>query len=205
MRMRMAAVLAAVATVVAVAGAAGADPLPGKQAQRMLYSPSAGQPVIVAGSGLSDADQKIVKALFTIDQFKALNVSYYAAMAVSPGDGLQSAASNLAQNLHSPAAADAQALAACNRTKKAKTPCVVVARVLPKRWTPQGLTLNRDATEGVKAYRRDKGPKALAISASTPVWSMAQGFGAGTAALRECKRQAAAFEVDDCAVVIADK
>ncbi len=190
----------------ACAGAALAgDPPDGRAAQRMLFSASDSEVQIVENTGLSAADQKIVQTLFGIEQFKALNVSYYAAMAVSPGDGLQSAASNLAQNLHSPAAADAQALAACNKARKARTPCIVVARVLPKGWKPEPLSLNRDATQGIRDYRKGRGAKAMAISASTPVWAVAKGVGPGVAAMNECRRQAAKLGADDCAVVIRDK
>jgi hypothetical protein len=190
----------------ALAGTAMAGDVPdGRQARRMLFTGDATEVQYVEAAGLSETDRKIVHTLFGIDQFKALDVHYYASMAVSPGDGLQSAASNLAQNLHSPAAADAQALAACNKAKKAPQPCVVVARVLPRGWKPQPLSLNRDATEGIRDYLKGRGGKAMAISVSTPVWAVARGVGAGVAAMNECRRQASALDADDCELVIRDQ
>ena len=192
--------MAMVAAVAAFGGMASAEPVDVRTAAGMLFPARGANTVIRPEAGLSEIDQKTLKVLFSQQNFP-----FYGAVAISPGDGLVAEPTNLAQNLHSPEAAGAAALAACNRLRKADTPCIIAAEVLPKGWEPRPLMLNRDATEGLrKVYRPGKGPKAMAISASTGVWSVAKGVGAGVAAMRECARQAEPLGATDCEVVIAD-
>ena len=174
-------------------------PVDVRTAQKMLFSTRGVDVVVRDDAGLSEQDKKTIAVLFKQQSFP-----YYGAVAISPGDGLVAEPTNIAQNLHTPQAAQAAALAACTKLKKAAAPCVIVAEVRPKRWKPEPLMLNRDATEGIKVYKQGKGPKAMAISTSTGIWTVAKGIGAGIAATRECERQGAAQGVTDCQVVIAD-
>lgn len=221
-------VRAAALAALAALGAAGvqAGPVDGRAADKMLFSARGFEVVMVAGSGLTAADQAVLWQLFKLkekdlkllDQLPGVSEAdrasakavfaqfrdarYYGAVAAAPGDGLVAPGTQIAQNLHSPAAAAAAALAACNRV--AASACEVVAEVLPKNYRPQPLTLNADATGALKSYRKGKGPKAMAISAATNVWAVAKGIGAKVGAVRECERLAAPLGVADCAVVIAD-
>ncbi|MCR8723431.1 hypothetical protein [Frigidibacter sp. ROC022] len=208
------------------AAQAVAEPLNGRAAGRALFSARTSAVEIVKDSGLSAADQAILGTLFKLkekdlallDQLPGISAAdresakavfsqfkeshYYGAVAAAPGDGLVAPATQIAQNLHSPEAARAAALAAC--AKLAQSPCVVVAEVLPRRYKPKPLTLSQSATEGFATYKKGKGPKALAISASTDAWAVARGIGAKIGARRECERLAEMKGADDCTVVIAD-
>jgi hypothetical protein len=219
-------IFAGLAALAVAAGVARAEPVDGRAAERMLFSPKGFDVVMVPGSGLSATDQAVLAQLFKLkekdlkllDQLPGVSAAdrasakavfaqfkdarYYGAVAAAPGDGLVAPGTQIAQNLHSPEAAAAAALRACNTL--AKTTCVVVAEVLPRRFKRQPLMLSAEATEGLKAYRKGKGPKAMAISAATNVWAVARGFGAGTGARRECERLASVLGASDCAVVIAD-
>ena len=69
-------------------------------------------------------------------------------------------------------------------------------------WEPRALQLSADATDDLRrSYRKGKGPKALAVSPSTGVWTIARGDGAAAAAVQECQAQSGA---DDCQVAVAD-
>lgn len=188
------------ATPAMLAGAAVAEPVDGKTAAKMLFSPKGSQTVVRDDTGLSETDVKTLKIMFQSNSFP-----YYGAVAMSPGDGLVSEATNMAQNMHSPAAAAAAALASCNKVKKAKEPCIVVADVLPKRWQAEPLTLNQDATAALKDYRRGRGEKAMAISPATGAWSVAEGKNAALAATNDCLNKAQPLGAKDCVVVIADQ
>lgn len=221
---RLCGIVGGIAGLLATQVAAG--PLDGRAAGRALFSARTAAVVLVEGSGLSAQDQAVLGALFKLsekdlgllDQMPGISAAdrdsakavfrqfkeshYYGAVAAAPADGLVAPATQIAQNLHSPEAARAAALAACKT--RARSACVVVAEVLPRGYKPQPLTLSQTATAGLSLYRKGKGPKAMAISTSTDVWAVAKGFGAGTAARRECLRQAEPKGADDCVVVIAD-
>jgi hypothetical protein len=181
------------------AGGAQAEPVGVRTAEKMLFSTRNVQTLVRADAGLSEVDVKTLQIMFKDNRFP-----YYGAVAISPGDGLVSEATNLAQNLHSPQAAAEAALKACNAVRKAETPCVIAADVVPKGWKPQPLMLNQDATAGIRTYKQGKGPKAMAISPATGAWSIAKGPGADTAALNDCLNKAQPMGSRDCAIVIAD-
>lgn len=191
------------AALVLTAGAAQAEPVDGGTARKLLFSPTKTEVAINRAAGLSQADLKIVDALFGLKQYKALGIRYYAAMALAPGDGLQSAATTLAQGLHSPQAARAQALAACNRAKKTAPGCVIAADILPRGYRSRTLTLSGPATGDMSIYRRGKGPKAMAASRSGNAYSIVRGIGAAVQALRDCNAKSAGLS--DCEVVIEDR
>lgn len=186
-----------------LAGPAVAEPVDGKAAAKMLFSPKGFEIVVRKDSGLSEADLKTVAVLVTMDAFTA-TAAYYGAIAFAPGDGLASEATIMSSKLHTPEAAAAAALKACNAKKKSAAGCAIIADVLPKKWSPQPLMLNSDATEGLKTYRKGRGPKAMAISPATGVWSIAKGPGADRAALNDCLAKVQPTGATDCTVVIAD-
>lgn len=194
--------LAAMALVLA-AGAATAGPVDGRTARKMLFSATKTEVMVNRAAGLSAADMKIIEALFGLKQYKALGIRYYAAMALAPGDGLQSEATTLAQGLHSPQAARAQALAACNKAKKTAPGCVIAADILPRGYRARALTLSGPATGDMSIYRKGKGPKAMAASRAGNAYSIVRGVGAGVQAMRDCNARAAGLA--DCEVVIEDR
>jgi hypothetical protein len=186
-----------------LAGPATAEPVDGKAAGKMLFSSKGFEILVRNDSGLSEIDLKTVAVLVTMDSFTA-SAAYYGAIAYAPGDGLASEATIMSSKLHTPEAAGAAALKACNAKKKSAADCQIIADVLPAKWSRQPLMLNVDATEGLKTYRKGRGPKAMAISPATGVWSIAKGPGADRAALNDCLAKAQPLGATDCAVVIAD-
>ena len=192
-----------VAAAAMLAGQAAAQPVDGKTAQGMLFSPKGFEIVVRKDAGLSAVDLKTVNVLVKMDMFTA-SAAYYGAIAYAPGDGLASEATIMSSMLHSPEAAAAAALKACNAKRKAGPGCVIIADVLPQKWQRRALMLNRDATDAMRGYRRGKGPKALAISPATGVWSIAKGPGAARGAVNDCLARAQPLGASDCEVVIAD-
>jgi hypothetical protein len=179
---RTAALLALLAPVPVVA-----QTVTGESAATMLYAP---QP----------AEVEIVKDVLPKDQAKMLAMvakdqPYYAAIAISPDEGLMSEATMAAANHHTVEAAVAAALAQCNAKKTGATDCVIAATVKPEGWQAQPLQLSASATADFATYAGG----ALAISALTGSW----GIGAtAEEAVAACtaKQEAAT----DCAVAIAD-
>lgn len=188
------AVLAALAAL-----PASAQVLDEKAAARALF-PIRGHAIQVH-DGLSDQDQKIVRALVPL-MAKQLRqpVRYYAAIAYSPGDGLVHDSLQAAMAHHSPQSSAAAAIAACNKLRsKGKPDCQVAAWILPRGYKSGTLTLSVDATAAFeRTYRKRKGPKAMAISPSTGGWSIGA---SDAAAIAGCE---AANRPKDCRVVIRD-
>lgn len=164
-----------------------AQTVTGDAAAAMLYAP---QP----------AEVEIVKDVLPKDQAKMLAMvakdqPYYAAIAISPEEGLMSEATMAAANHHTVEAAVAAALAQCNAKKTGVTDCVIAATVKPEGWQAQPVQLSASATADFASYAGG----ALAISALTGAW----GIGAtADEAMAACsaKQEAAT----DCAVAIAD-
>lgn len=178
---------------IALATPAMAEVLDTKSARAQLF-PIKGYEVRVSGK-LSKADQRTVQALVPL-MAKRLNqpVRYYASIAYSPADGLVHEALQGALNYHTPDAADAAAISACN-TRKTKGNCAIAARVLPKGYGARSLTLSVDATAAFdRKFRRLSGPKAFAISPRSGAW----GYGATEAAAK------AACGASDCKIVIKE-
>lgn len=178
----------------------GAQTLGEAEARAALFG-TRGSAVAVSGA-LSATDQGIIRR--TIDLLSdQLNgpVKYYAAIAYSPDEGLLSEALQSAMNYHSVAAADAAAIAACNATRAAGTrTCEIAARVLPRGYEPRALTLSYDATGAFeRAYRRERSPKAMAVSPVTGAFGIGKSADAAIAACRGGTAGAG-----DCRVVIAD-
>ena len=167
-----------------------AEPLTGKAAKKLLFPVKGASVDMRPDSGLSEQDQTVLGTV-------AAQQPYYGAIAISPGEGLMSEATVAAANYHDTAAAEAAALADCNGKKKAKAPCVIAALIRPDGYEARPLQLSLDATT---AFRKDYDGmgSALAISAATGGWGIAQGAEAAVAA---CAAKAGA---KDCTVVVAD-
>jgi len=187
------------AAVLGIGLPALAEVIDEKEAKKQLFSPR-GYGIEVSRK-LSAEDQATVKAIVPL-MAKQLRqpVRYYAAIAYSPDDGLVHEALQAAMNYHTPGAAAAAAIAACNTAKSRNAQkCQVAAQVVPKKYKPRELTLSLDATVGFsKAYRRAKAPKSLAISRTDGNWGMGK---SDAAALKTCSSGAAA---SDCEIVIRD-
>lgn len=164
-----------------------AQTVSGDQAATMLYAP---QP----------AEVEIVKDVLPKQQAKMLAMvakdqPYYAAIAISPDEGLMSEATMAAANHHTVESAIAAALAQCNAKKTGAADCVIAATVKPEGWQAQPLQLSSSATADFANYTGG----ALAISALTGAW----GIGASAEeAIAACaaKQEAAT----DCTVAIAN-
>ena len=156
------------------------------QAAAMLYPPKAGEVELLSSGALKKKEGKVL-GMVAADQ------PYYAAIAISPDEGLMSEATVAAANYHDTDSASAAALAECNAKKKGAAGCVVVALVRPDGWQAQPVQLSSDATAGFGAA----GGGAVAISASTGSWGVGADAGAAIAACADRNPAAA-----DCAAVI---
>ncbi len=190
---------AALLIALVFAAPVSAEALSGDQARKQLFSLKGYE--IRLSSSLTAMDKAIVKGIIPLmAQQLRQPVRYYMAIAYSPDDGLVHDSIQAAMNYHTPAAAGAAAVAACNSLKSSGTQgCKVAAQVVPSGYGDRGLTLSVDATAGFdRKYRKMKRPKAFAISRSSGAWSIA---GSDATALSACERAA---QLDDCEVVIRD-
>lgn len=150
-------------------------------------------------SALSKGDQATIKALIPLmaEQLRT-PIRYYSAIAYNPEDGLVSESLQAAMNYHSTDAAAQAAVRACEGAKASRTPCRVAAQIVPKGYKQRPFTMSQTATLGfASTYLREKGPKSLAMSATTGAW----GIGAGdAAAIAKCAEDGAR----DCQVRIRD-
>jgi hypothetical protein len=72
--------------------------------------------------------------------------------------------------------------------------------VRPKKWDARAVQLSVEGTLALKNDYGRKGERAMAISAKTGFFALAQGAGAQAAALKACAEKGA----DDCSVAVAD-
>lgn len=191
--------IALIIAMLLLSGPVGAQVLDERGAKAALF-PVRGH-VVQVSSKLSERDQGTVRALVPLmaEQLRQ-PVRYYAAIAYSPKDGLAHASIQAAMNYHSIEASSNAAIAACNGLRSKGAPsCELAARMVPKRYKPQALTLSIDATAAFeKAYRKAKSPKAFAISKTSGSW----GIGiSDEAALAACEGNRRAR---DCEIVIRD-
>lgn len=214
----MRSVLVAAGLAAALAGAALAEPVNVRTAEKMLFSPKGFTIAIRRDVGLSATDSAVLGVLVDIysgkvpkglsrdqlAQFKKTEPEYYGAIAYAPGDGLMSNATFMSTRLHTPEAAAEAAIKTCNSLKKSGPSCVVVADVLPKNWQRQAVSLNAPATADLRDYKRGRGPKAMAVSPATGIYSIAKGPNADRAAMNDCLAKAQPRGAQDCAIVIAD-
>ncbi len=186
-----------------MAGLAQAEPVNGKTAKAMLFSPKAIDFRVVPQKFLSPADIAALRLIPMIMKKQGLPLKYYGAIAVAPARGLSGKETTLfAMGHHSVEAARKAALAGCNAKRKGGKPCAIVAEVRPKGWEKRPLQLSRDATAGFRKYRRAGKPKAFAISPSSGEWAFARGADAARKAISQCN--AATRGRNDCDVVIQD-
>lgn len=171
-----------------VSGAAWAqEAVTGDAAAQALYDAKAAE-VEMAGQDLLPKDQAKVLKMVARDQ------PYYAAIAISPDEGLMSEATVALANFHSVEAASTAALAECNARKKGAAECVIAAVVRPEGWQAGAVQLSSDATA---AFKSGYEGGAMAVSDATGSW----GIGADdAAAVAACAANNA--KATDCAVVI---
>lgn len=188
------------AAALALAGGAVAQPVDSARAKAMLFGDAAPQVQIHRQDFLSADDGKIVAQI-------AQTLTYYAAIAAAPAEGLASEASVAQTNFHGIDAARRAAVTACNARRTVSGPgCVVVASILPKGYAPQPVQLSAQATRFFgEDFARIKGPKAFAISSATGSWATGQGARATADALAACNKRAREEGAADCQVVIEDK
>ncbi len=200
--------------VLALAGAAQAEPVSGAEAKRLLFSAKGADLAVVRDGGLDAGQLAVVEAILA--QLSAEGAAnYYGAVAVSPAffemmaaDPGQAALSGLlqvAERFHSVQAAANAALGACEAARKSgQARCVLAAQVLPKRYAARPLQMSVAATQAFRDYRKGRGAKALAISPATTAFAVAKGEAADAAALTACNRSAQAQGATDCIVVVKD-
>jgi hypothetical protein len=173
----------------ACASGVNAQAVSGADAAAVLYAPKVAEVEMMAKKVLPKDQAKVL-------QMVARDQLYYAAIAISPDEGLMSEATVAAANFHTIDAASTAALAECNAKRTGAAECVIVALVRPEGWQPGGLQLSSDATADFQtAY--DGG--ALAISATTGAWGIA---GTAEDAVTACVARNP--DATDCQVVIAN-
>jgi hypothetical protein len=186
--------LAATSIVMGLAGAGFADPVTGKDAGKMMFSPKGAEVEMLPVTGLSQESAALLQQVIK-------DYAYYAAVAIAPDeDIMKSEATMLVANHHSVEAASAAALAGCNKVRQGGSTCVVAAVVRPKKWDARAVQLSVEGTLALKNDYGRKGERAMAISAKTGFFAVAQGAGAQAAALKACAEKGA----DDCSVAVAD-
>ncbi|MGO4910101.1 5-aminolevulic acid synthase [Pseudorhodobacter sp. W20_MBD10_FR17] len=177
-----------------LAGAAMADPMSGKDAASLMFSPNDAEVDMQVVDGLPAESAALLEQVVK-------DYAYYAAVAIVPdADILKSEATMLVANHHSAEAAAAAALAGCNAANTTATPCVVAAIVRPKNWEPRALQLSVEGTLALQNDYGKRGERAMAASPQTGFLALAQGAGAQDAAVAACNNKGAS----DCAVVVAD-
>lgn len=191
-----------------------ADALTPREAKRALFKGPKFVVQLIEGAAVDAVTmvqvESLVAALQNPDvaaqwQSMGFSINYYGAIAVVPDRPISQDSMGFSDNLHSPAAAVATAIAACNALDGPD--CVAVAQVLPKRYKPQDFSLSRAATDGFRdGWGNPRDPQFLAYSPTTGAWVIAKGDGASDAALERCNEQSGqAGAATDCVIGIADE
>ncbi|QYK43281.1 MAG: DUF4189 domain-containing protein [Paracoccaceae bacterium] len=183
----------AVLAMMLAAGPAVAEPLGGDAARKALIPDKGVSVEIIRHKALPDAQAQVLATV-------AKGQAHYGAVAFSPDDGLMSEATVAAVDYHSTEAAAAAAAADCDARRKGRAKCVIVALIRPAAWEPRPVQMSAAAAA---AFRKDygrSGPRALALSAATGQFALAQGAEAQARALAECNVKGKG----DCSVVVAD-
>lgn len=189
-----AAVLSAVLSSTALFPA-GAQPFAAAEAGPMVHPADRVEVLRYPLPGLSDAE---VETLMTV----ARSQRFHAALAFAPGAGIIAEPTVFSANHHSPEAARAAALSACDARRQGGARCTIALEVRPAGWEDPPLALNADASAAFASdYARARGPRAMAISEATGAWSIARGDGAEAQALADCTAEAG---TDDCRIVLRD-
>jgi len=187
-------ILAASAVLIAVSLPALAEPLSGKEAVKLVFPPEASEVEMLPVQGLPAESATLLQQVVK-------DYAYYAAVAIAPDeDILKSEATMLVANHNSAETAAAAALAGCNNARTGGGDCVVAAIVRPKNWQARALQLSVEGTLALQNDYGKRGERAMATSAETGFFGLAQGAGAQGAALAAC----AAKGATDCVVAVAD-
>lgn len=190
---------AVIAAVCATAAFGEDDILSGKAAKKMLFSHRGSEFVIVPQDFIGESDVATLHLMAGMQEFKT--VLYYGAIAASPKQGLVHKATGASSNHHSVEAADQAAIMKCNSLRGGGAKCLVVARILPKKYSAQPLHLSASATAAFKkTYMRGGGQRAMAISPDAGSYAVSKGEAAGEAALAGC----AADGAKGCRIVVQD-
>ena len=208
---RLIAVMLAGFLVFGSTAAATAQPITPKQAKKLLFKGRKLNVQLLDLSGLEATTRAQAEAIATsltnpkiAAQWAAMgfSINYYGAMAVKPDQPLSPKSMAISNNLHSPDAAMAAALAACNALPGPE--CAPVALILPKRYKARDFTLSQSATGAFRDnWGRPKEPQYLAFSLATGAYVIAKGAGADATALASCNAQAEGH--DDCVIGIASE
>ena len=190
--------------------AAGA-PVSPRQAKKLLFKGDKIMVQLLDPAGLNTVTkvqvETVAKSLTSpavAKQWEAMGFSilYYGAIAVMPDRPLSDKTMSISYNLHSPEAAAAAAVRACNALKGPD--CVAAALILPKRYKPREFTLSQAATNGFREnWGRPKEPEFLAYSPSTPAFTIVKGAGGDTVALNKCNENSEG--ANDCVIGIAEQ
>ena len=187
----------------ASAGFAQSDVLDGKAAKKMLFSYKGSEFVIQPQDFMDENDVALLNLMADMKEFES--VLYYGVIAASPKDGLAHKATVAASNHHTPEAASQAALKECNGLRVGAVPCVVVAQILPKKYSEGAFSLSASATAAFrKSYLRGRGIKALAISPSIGTYAVAKGEDAAATALTACANGGPSGGIKDCLIVVQD-
>ncbi len=190
-----------------------AAPITVKQAKKLLFKGSKFVVQYIEGAELDTFTRVQVESLVdalqdpkVARQWQGLgfSIDYYGAIAVIPDRPISDKTMGFSNNLHSPEAAQATAIAACNALPGPE--CVAVAVVLPKRYKPRDFSLSQAATNGFRDnWGNPRDPQYLAYSPSTGAWVIAKGAGADDVAVERCNEQASTAGSQDCLIGIADE
>ncbi len=203
--------------LVAGATAAAAGPLTPRQAKKQLFRGDKLRVELLDLSGLAPTTRAQAEAVATsltdpeiAAQWAAMGFSmgYYGAMAVKPDRPLSPESMAISNNLHSPEAAEAAAMQACNALGEGEREgeCVPVALILPRRYKARDFTLSQAATEAFRTgWGRPNAPQYLAYSPSTGAFVIARGAGADAKALASCNEQTGLGDGGDCVIGIAEE
>jgi len=193
-------VLSFVVLILVLAVPARAEVIDTKAARKLLF-PTKGQSTQLADA-LTDSERATIIALIPLmEQQMRSPVKYYSSIAYSPDQGLVSDALQGAFNFHTTDAADAAAIAACNKArKKGARRCQLAARIIPRKFKPRELALSYDATEAFnRVFRRKKAPKSFATSGASGAWGIGE---SDAAAIATCEEEASG--AGDCRIVVRD-
>lgn len=190
------------------AGAAFAEPLDAATARSALFEGDglalASGDLTVFTPALAEHYKSIVTgkgAQTFLAQAQASGIVYYGAIAAPKASAPTIQTLTMGGNAHSPGAAAAEVLAACETA--AGEDCAVVAYIVPESYSKQPLTLSASATAGVFESFGDGGPRYLAYSPATAGYAIAKGQGADAAALDACNE--ATGGRDDCVIGIVEE
>lgn len=175
--------------------AASADTLDVREARAQLYRADRVEVVRYDMRGLSEQEQQVLTTV-------AQSQKYYAAVAFAPDAGIMAEPTVMSANYHNIDAARDAALSGCNERRSGGARCVVALEVRPAGWEARDLQMSADATEAFNDdFRRARGARVFAISASSGQWGIGRGDAAEADAMSACTGDSG---VGDCSPVIVE-